>query len=67
MVTQTIKTGLNFSQIEDQVALLLHAHGAVPSNANIVDIDFGETDENNVVPLTVKYEKEQEVSASNNG
>lgn len=55
MQEKTIETKINFSQIEDLVASQLHAYGAVPENAEIIDIDFGETRPDNVVPLKVKY------------
>lgn len=59
-----VETGLNFAQIEDQVAALLHAYGVVPQNAEIVDIEFSATRPDNVVPLKVKYREEKEVSVS---
>jgi hypothetical protein len=61
MSLNTIDTQINLSQIEDQVALLLHAHGAIPERSEVVSIDFGDPDDQNVVPLKVTIQNGKEV------
>lgn len=62
MVKQIIETGINLGQINDQVAMLLHAHKVIPDSMEIQDIEYGDPDKDGVIPLKVHVMKEQEVS-----